>query len=172
MGRNINRRMSGLILRGGVWHIDKVIHGTRVCESTGTSDLEEAEALLMRRLQAARATRLFGAREEHTFAGRRRSTWKRINTSAAWNGMRGRWRLWIRTSGNSRYNDGAVATLWAAIQPASVGRRQGVSSKVSSVSPRKVKQRRRPPSRGKWNTRQCHWVAAGDPVGLKPGARR
>ena len=66
MGRNINRRMSGL-LRGGVWHIDKVIHGTRVCESTGTSDLEEAEALLMRRLQAARATRLFGVREEHTF---------------------------------------------------------------------------------------------------------
>ena len=59
--------MSGLLLRGGVWHLDKVIHGTRVCESTGTSDLEEAEALLMRRLQAARATRLFGAREEHTF---------------------------------------------------------------------------------------------------------
>jgi integrase len=67
MGRNINRRMSGLLLRGGVWHIDKVISGTRICESTGTSDLEEAEALLMRRLQAARATRLFGAREEHTF---------------------------------------------------------------------------------------------------------
>jgi integrase len=67
MGRSINRRMSGLLLRGGIWHIDKVIHGTRVCESTGTSDIEEAEALLMRRLQAARATRLFGAREEHTF---------------------------------------------------------------------------------------------------------
>ena len=63
----INRRMSGLLLRSGVWHIDKVIHGTRVCESTGTSDLEEAEALLIRRLQAARATRLFGARQEHTF---------------------------------------------------------------------------------------------------------
>src|ERR1700742_5195300 len=67
MGRNIKRRMSGLLLRGGVWHIDKVIYGTRVCESTGTSDLEEAEALLMRRVQTARATRLFGAREEHTF---------------------------------------------------------------------------------------------------------
>jgi integrase len=66
MGRN-SRRMSGLLFRGGVWHIDKVIHGTRVCESTGTSDLEEAEALLIRRLQAARATRLFGARQEHTF---------------------------------------------------------------------------------------------------------
>jgi len=61
MGRNINRRMSGHLLRGGVWHIDKVIHGTRICESTGTSDLEDAEALLMRRLRAARATRLFGA---------------------------------------------------------------------------------------------------------------
>jgi hypothetical protein len=73
MGRNINRRMSGLLLRGGVWHIDKVIHGTRVCESTGTSDLEEAEALLMRRLQTARATRLFGTREEHTFREARQS---------------------------------------------------------------------------------------------------
>jgi hypothetical protein len=71
MGRNINRRMSGLLLRGGVWHIDKVIQGTRVCESTGTSDLEEAEALLMRRLQAARATRLFGAREELLAAARK-----------------------------------------------------------------------------------------------------
>ena len=66
MGRS-NRRMPGLIFRGGVWHIDKVIYGTRVCESTGTCDLEEAEALLMRRLQAARATRLFGARQIHTF---------------------------------------------------------------------------------------------------------
>lgn len=66
MGRNC-RRMRGLIFRGGAWHIDKVIYGTRVCESTGTSDLEEAEALLMRRLEAARATRLFGARQERTF---------------------------------------------------------------------------------------------------------
>ncbi len=66
MGRN-SRRMSGLLFRSGIWHIDKVIHGTRVCESTGTSDREEAEALLIRRLQAERATRLFGARQEHTF---------------------------------------------------------------------------------------------------------
>lgn len=66
MGR-INTRMPGLLFRGGVWHIDKVIYGTRVCESTVTSDLREAEALLIRRLQVARATRLFGARQEHTF---------------------------------------------------------------------------------------------------------
>lgn len=51
MGR-INTRMPGLLFRGGVWHIDKVIYGTRVCESTVTSDLREAEALLIRRLPA------------------------------------------------------------------------------------------------------------------------
>ena len=66
MGRN-SRRMPGLILRGGVWHIDKVIYGTRICESTGTGDLEEAQSLLMRRVQAARAMRLYGARQSHTF---------------------------------------------------------------------------------------------------------
>ena len=66
MGPN-SRRMPGLTLRGGVWHIDKVIYGQRICESTGTSDLEEAQALLMRRLQAARAIKLFGARPNHTF---------------------------------------------------------------------------------------------------------
>ncbi len=104
MGRSIKRRMSGLLLRGGVWHIDKVIHGTRICESTGTSDLEEAEALLMRRLQAARATRFLERARNIRFARPRQSTWKKTNTSAAWNGMRGRWRLWIRTSGSSRCN--------------------------------------------------------------------
>ena len=66
MGPN-TRRIPGLTLRGGVWHIDKVIYGTRICESTGTSDLEEASALLMRRMQAARAVKLFGARQSHTF---------------------------------------------------------------------------------------------------------
>jgi integrase len=66
MGRN-SRRMPGLILRGGVWHIDKVIYGTRICESTGTGDLEEAQSLLMRRVQAAKAMRLYGARQSHTF---------------------------------------------------------------------------------------------------------
>jgi hypothetical protein len=29
------RRAQGLLLRGSVWHIDKVIYGKRICESTG-----------------------------------------------------------------------------------------------------------------------------------------
>jgi integrase len=57
----------GLIKRGGIWHIDKVIRGTRVCESTGTSDRRGAEELLARRINQVREARLFGLRTEHTF---------------------------------------------------------------------------------------------------------
>jgi len=61
------RRMSGLQLRGGVWCIDKVVYGTRICESTSTSDFKEAQALLARRMEEARAIRLFGAHREWIF---------------------------------------------------------------------------------------------------------
>jgi integrase len=66
MGQD-RRRMPGLQRRGGVWYIDKVIYGTRICESTGTSDCKEAQALLAHRMEAARAVRLFGARRDWTF---------------------------------------------------------------------------------------------------------
>ncbi len=45
MGR---KRTPGLALRGGIWHIDKSILGRRVCQSTGTAQLEEAERYLAR----------------------------------------------------------------------------------------------------------------------------
>ena len=63
----ISRRRPGLQFRGGFWIIDKVIYGTRVCESTGTCDIQEAEALLARRIGQAREVHLFGARRDHTF---------------------------------------------------------------------------------------------------------
>jgi integrase len=62
-----SRKSSGLLLRGAVWHIDKVIYGKRICESTGTRDLIEAEALLARRVTQARQVHLFGEQREHTF---------------------------------------------------------------------------------------------------------
>jgi integrase len=62
-----SRRTPGLLLRGGVWHIDKVIYGKRICESTGTRDLTEAEALLARRVTQARQVHLFGEQCEHSF---------------------------------------------------------------------------------------------------------
>jgi integrase len=62
-----SRRTAGLLLRGRVWHIDKVIYGKRICESTGTRDLTEAEALLARRVIQARGVHLFGEQREHIF---------------------------------------------------------------------------------------------------------
>src|SRR6267154_4223298 len=62
-----SRRTPGLLLRGAIWHIDKVIYGKRICESSGTRDRTEAEALLARRVTQARRVHLFGEPREHTF---------------------------------------------------------------------------------------------------------
>src|SRR5437762_12717339 len=57
----------GLTLRGAVWHIDIDMYGTRICESTGTSDLKKAVAILSRWLQEVVVTRVFGASKPRTF---------------------------------------------------------------------------------------------------------
>jgi len=64
MGR---KRSPGLYLRGGVWHIDKLVRGRRVCESTGESELAKAEEHLVRRLEEARQASVFGVRPKQTF---------------------------------------------------------------------------------------------------------
>ena len=65
MGR---KRIPGLTQRGGIWHIDKCIKGYgRLCESTGTSDLIEAENYLVHRLNAIREQVKFGVRPTVTF---------------------------------------------------------------------------------------------------------
>jgi integrase len=61
------RKTPGLTKRGGVWHIDKWIGGTRVCESTGTGDLPQAQEHLAKRVDDARTARLYGVRGDHTF---------------------------------------------------------------------------------------------------------
>jgi integrase len=61
------RRTPGLLLRRGIWHIDKIIYGKRICESTRTGDRIEAEALLARRVTQARHVHLFGEPCEHSF---------------------------------------------------------------------------------------------------------
>jgi hypothetical protein len=53
-------RISGLYLRDGVWHIDKVIYGERICGSTRSGDLAEAEAPLARRSYEVRRLHLYG----------------------------------------------------------------------------------------------------------------
>lgn len=73
MGR---KRSPGLVKRpvrdggsviGHVYHVDKVIDGRRVCESTGSGDLEEAERFLARRSEELRQARVYGVRPSRTF---------------------------------------------------------------------------------------------------------
>jgi integrase len=64
MGR---KRSAGLYLRGDVWHIDKQIRGTRLRESTGSSDLKEAEAYLAKRSEELRQAALYGVRMKRSF---------------------------------------------------------------------------------------------------------
>jgi integrase len=64
MGR---KRMSGLVNRDGNWHIDKKVDGVRICESTGTSRLEEAEKYLTRRLESIRQAKVYGIRPKRLF---------------------------------------------------------------------------------------------------------
>ena len=64
MGR---RKIPGLRNRNGVWHIEKQILGCRICESTGTSCLEEAQLILARRIETLRQAKLFGVRPKRTF---------------------------------------------------------------------------------------------------------
>jgi len=57
----------GLIKRGDTWHIQKTICGERVRESTGTSDLKEAERYLAFRMEEIRLAKLYGVRRKRIF---------------------------------------------------------------------------------------------------------
>lgn len=64
MGRNRN---PGLIQRDGIWHIDKRIGGRRMCQSTGTTQLKEAERFLARLMEQDRQANVYGVRPMRTF---------------------------------------------------------------------------------------------------------
>ncbi|MBA3661007.1 MAG: site-specific integrase [Gammaproteobacteria bacterium] len=64
MGR---RKMPGLVKKGKTWHIDKKINGVRICESTGTDRLEEAEKYLTLKLETIRQAKIFGVRPRRVF---------------------------------------------------------------------------------------------------------
>lgn len=64
MGR---KRTPGLFKRGGVWHVDKQIGGRRLCQSSGTDCLEEAERYLARLMEESRNARVYGVRPTRTF---------------------------------------------------------------------------------------------------------
>lgn len=64
MGR---KQVPGLIMRAGLWHIDKRIGGRRVCQSTGTADIQEAERYLARVMEQTRQAQVYGVRPARTF---------------------------------------------------------------------------------------------------------
>ena len=61
------KKISGLYERNGIWHIDKIVRGIRIYESTGTSSLEEAEQHLIHRLEQHRLQAIYGVRQNHSF---------------------------------------------------------------------------------------------------------
>ena len=64
MGR---KKIPGLVKRGENWHIDKVINGRRICQSAGTSDLQEAERYLAKIIDDIRQATVYGVRAKRTF---------------------------------------------------------------------------------------------------------
>lgn len=64
MGR---KQTPGLVKRSGIWHIDKQIYGRRICQSTGTTSLSEAEKYLAWLIEKNRQTHIYGIRPQRTF---------------------------------------------------------------------------------------------------------
>jgi integrase len=64
MGR---KTVAGLVNRNGIWHIDKIVRGRRICESTGERKIEKAEEYLARRIEEIRQASIYGVRPQRTF---------------------------------------------------------------------------------------------------------
>ena len=68
----MGKRMPGLYRRpdkpGGMWHVDKIVLGQRICESCGTCDEEEAKRFLIRRLEEVRQATVYGVRPDRVFS--------------------------------------------------------------------------------------------------------
>ena len=56
------RKTPGLFKRAGIWHIDKRIGGRRICQSTGSAELREAERYLARLMEETRQAQVYGVR--------------------------------------------------------------------------------------------------------------
>lgn len=64
MGR---KKTPGLVKRQGIWHIDKRIGGRRICQSTESTELREAESFLARLTEQTRQATIYGVRPVRIF---------------------------------------------------------------------------------------------------------
>lgn len=67
MSENKTPKKNGLFKRGKTWHIDKVIKGRRLCQSTGTSSKSEAEYVLAELSREIFKAKQFGERPKRKF---------------------------------------------------------------------------------------------------------
>lgn len=61
------KSITGLTKKGGIWHINKVVSGQRLYESTGSGEREEAERYLIHRLEQLRQESVYGVRQATTW---------------------------------------------------------------------------------------------------------
>jgi len=62
-----NKRAKGLYKRGSTWHIDRMVHGERIRESTGESDFDRAFEVMVRRINQEKDGHVAGKRPIHRF---------------------------------------------------------------------------------------------------------
>jgi len=63
MGR---KKIAGLFKKKDIYHIDKYLGGKRVCKSTGTANLVEAEKFLIKLMEDTRQAEVYGIRPKRT----------------------------------------------------------------------------------------------------------
>jgi integrase len=61
------KRTPGLRKKGDIWHIEKVIAGKLIRQSTGESELEQAERYLAQLIESQRKEKVYGERLDRTF---------------------------------------------------------------------------------------------------------
>ena len=61
------KKMSGLIKRGKIWHVDKRVGGRRIQCSTETTDLNRAQEFLIHLMEQERRGRVYGDPVPHLF---------------------------------------------------------------------------------------------------------
>lgn len=61
------KSITGIYERNGIWHIDKVVKGQRLQESTGSGSREEAEKYLIHLLEKKRQESVYGVRQTKTW---------------------------------------------------------------------------------------------------------
>jgi hypothetical protein len=64
MGR---KKGPGLYKRGDIWHLDKHVGGRRICQSTRTAGLKDAERYVARLIETDRQAQVYGVRPSRSF---------------------------------------------------------------------------------------------------------